>query len=330
MKKVLIIGGAGFIGYHLAKRLLNYEYQIDLLDDFSRGVNDIHLQELISKNKRINLISADMLQSTTTKIIDDSYTYIYHLAAIIGVQHVLKDPFGVLTKNFNLLKNAIEIARCQKKLERFVFSSTSEVYAGTLSCYGLDFPTPEITPLTITSLHEPRTSYMLSKIYGESMCVYSDLPVTIIRPHNFYGPRMGLSHVIPELMKKVVDTDNGMIDVFSIRHKRTFCYIDDAVEMIKLLAESEKTIGESYNIGNDDEEITMSELAQKVIDLSGKHILINPKPSTAGSPERRCPSMEKIKNKITITKNYKLDQGLEKTFFWYKKNVFSEQDVYAV
>ena len=162
------------------------------------------------------------------------------------------------------------------------------------------------------------------------MCLYSDLPVTIIRPHNFYGPRMGLSHVIPELMKKVFDTDNRMIDVFSIRHKRTFCYIDDAVEMIKLLAESKNTIGESYNIGNDDEEITMGDLAQKVIDLSGKHIVINPKPPTAGSPERRCPSIEKIKNKIDVTKKYKLDQGLEQTFSWYKKNVFSGQDVCAV
>ena len=93
---------------------------------------------------------------------------------------------------------------------------------------------------------------MLSKIYGESMCINSMLP-TIIRPHNFYGPRMGLSHVIPELMKKAVESENSKIDVFSINHKRTFCYIEDAVNAIQKLSESQNSIGKTYNIGDEEE-----------------------------------------------------------------------------
>ena len=329
MKKVLITGGAGFIGYHLANKLLESDYQIDLIDNFSRGVNDSQLADLSQKNK-INLIHADLLKDLTIDILGYDYAYIYHLAAIIGVQHVLKKPYDVLEKNFILLQNAFKIAKKQKKLERFVFASTSEVYAGTLDKYGLEFPTPESTPLTVNDLYEARTSYMLSKIYGETMCHHSDLPVTIIRPHNFYGPRMGLSHVIPELMKKVIDTDNGLVDVYSVNHKRTFCYIADAVQMIQLLAGSSQTIGESYNIGNADEEIMMSELALKIIELTGKNVSINSLPATSGSPERRCPSIDKLREVVNYTKNYPLAKGLQKTFDWYNTYVFSGQGISAL
>jgi len=328
MKKVLITGGAGFIGYHLANKLIESGYHIDLLDNFSRGVNDAQLSDLV-ENEKISLINADLLQSVVEQL-DHDYSYIYHFAALIGVQHVLKSPYDVLAKNFTLLQNALELAKRQKKLERFIFTSTSEVYAGTLNHYGLEFPTPESTSLTVSDLREARTSYMLSKIYGEAMCQYSDLPVTIIRPHNFYGPRMGLSHVIPELMKKVVETKTGLLDVFSVNHKRTFCYIADAVKMIQLLAETDKTVGESYNIGNGDEEITMAELAQKITKIVGKEVIINPMPATPGSPERRCPSIIKLKEVIPYSKKYTLEKGLQETYDWYSASVFSGQDVFAV
>ena len=329
MKKVLITGGVGFIGYHLANKLLENDYRIDLLDNFSRGVNDSQITAL-AKNERVNLINADLLLPNIQNKLNKDYSYIYHFAAVIGVQHVLKSPYDVLDKNIRLLQSALEIANHQKNITRFIFASTSEIYAGTLNHYGLEFPTPETTPLTINNLHDARTSYMLSKIYGEVMCLHSDLPVTIIRPHNFYGPRMGLSHVIPELMKKVVGIDSGKLDVFSVNHRRTFCYIADAVEMIQLLAESDRSIGEAYNVGNDDEETTMGDLAKNIIDLIGEDIDINPMPATQGSPERRCPSIAKLKDAIPYTKQYPLEKGLQETFDWYNKNIFSGKEVSAV
>ena len=329
MKKVLITGGAGFIGYHLANKLLQKDYEIDLLDNFSRGVKDKFLREL-SIHCKVNLLDIDLLQFDSFQQITDNYTHIYHLAAVIGVQHVLNAPYDVLVKNFTLLNNAIEIAKCQKKLERFVFASTSEVYAGTLNHYGLNFPTPESTPLCANDLHEPRTSYMLSKIYGEAICLHSGLPVTIIRPHNFYGPRMGLSHVIPELMKKIVDSANGFIDIYSVNHKRTFCFIKDAVQMFKLLAESDQTIGETYNIGSHDEEISMGGLAKLIISTIGKDVQVNPLPATTGSPERRCPDMSKLNKATRYIKRYPLERGLKETFKWYNQNVFLGNEVSAI
>ena len=97
-RKVLITGGAGFIGFHLAKKLLNLNYEIDILDNFSRGVNDLDLARL-AKNKKIKLLSLDMLdKNQCKKITEENYSYIYHLAAIIGVKHVLKSPYHVLQK----------------------------------------------------------------------------------------------------------------------------------------------------------------------------------------------------------------------------------------
>jgi len=329
MKKALITGGAGFIGLHLANKLLNNGYRVDIVDNFSRAVKDADLDN-ISSIREVRIENINLLKSKSTKNLENNYNYIFHLAAIIGVQHVLKNPYKVVEQNFLLLQNALEIAKRQKNLKRFIFTSTSEVYSGALKYHGLDFPTPEITPLTVNPLIEPRTSYMLSKIYGEAMCQYSGIPFTIIRPHNFYGPRMGLSHVIPELMKKVVDSENSYIDVYSVKHRRTFCYIKDAVEIMRLLAESNDTIGNVYNVGNEEEEVTMNELALKIIDLIGKKIVVNPLNSTSGSPKRRCPDISKLNKVINYKKQYSLKKGLQKTFEWYNANVFSGNMVSSI
>jgi nucleoside-diphosphate-sugar epimerase len=201
LKKVLITGGAGFIGYHLALHLSKKGYAVDIADNFARGIQDKFLLELISC-ENVNLLNIDLLDRTVFDGMSTDYNIIYHLAAIIGVKFVLKAPYDVLTKNMMLLQNVIDLCRKQTQLERLVFTSTSEIYAGTLKYFTLPIPTPETTPLAVTGLSENRTSYMLSKIYGEALCLHSGLPVTIIRPHNVYGPRMGLSHVVPELSMK--------------------------------------------------------------------------------------------------------------------------------
>ena len=224
----------------------------------------------------------------------------------------------------------LDFGREQKALKRLVFISTSEVYAGTLQYYSMKIPTPEDTPLTVTGLSENRTSYMLSKIYGEALSLHSGLPTTIVRPHNFYGPRMGLSHVIPELFKKAYFANDGALDVFSPDHKRTFCYIDDAVEMMIILAESKQSLGQTFNIGNESPEITIKELAEKIIKITGKNLTIIPKSTTAGSPSRRCPDMS---HTISITEySPKIDllAGLKRTFDWYKSNVFESNGLSAV
>ena len=327
--KILITGGAGFIGYHLARLLTDSNYQIVIADNFSRGMDDEFFQDLMNhKNvvfKRINLLNFNEINQ-----LDKDFDYIYHLAAIIGVKNVLKNPYLVLRNNVEILFNMIDFAGKQRSLQRFVFASTSEVYAGTLVNYGMDIPTPESTPLTLTSLENPRTSYMFSKLYGEGLLHQSDLPFTIVRPHNFYGPRMGMAHVIPELLKKAYFAkDDSTLEVFSVEHSRTFCYISDAVQMLKLLAENINTEKQTYNIGNETPEITIKNLAEQILEITGKKIKILPKPATLGSPARRCPKMKKTLNIINYQSKVSLSEGLKKTFDWYKKNVFDKNGRYS-
>ena len=132
---------------------------------------------------------------------------------------------------------------------------------------------------------------MISKIVCEAVCHNSGLPFVIVRPHNIYGPRMGFAHVIPELIKKMTKPNTESIEVFSPGHSRSFCFVEDAVNMIEKLAFSEKAKSKIFNIGNQSPEITIHNLAKKLIDISGYDLDIIPKESTSGSPERRCPDM---------------------------------------
>lgn len=261
---------------------------------------------------------------------DEEYDIIFHLAAIIGVANVLNRPEAVLRDNVLLLFNLIDFAKKQKNLKRFVFASTSEIYAGTLQYFDMEIPTPENTPLALTPLEHPRTSYMLSKIYGEAVLNQSMLPFTIVRPHNFYGPRMGMSHVIPELLRKAwFDEGKGKLEVFSPFHKRTFCYIGDAVVMMRLLAESESSIGQAYNIGNQEPEVTMKRLGELILLVTGKQYSIEEKEVTAGSPPRRCPNMQKTTACTDYMPKVSLEEGIRRTFDWYRTHIFNGSEMGA-
>ena len=325
--KILITGGAGFIGYHLTRKLTAEGHKVVIVDDFSRGVKDSFLKEL-QQDYDVELKSGNLLDTAIVDEIESDYDYIYHLAAIIGVQNVLNRSYDVLANNVILTINAIDIAKKQEHLKRIRFASTSEVYAGTLSYHGLEFPTTEDTPLTVSDLKHPRTSYMLSKIYGEALLRQSNVPYTIFRPHNFYGPRMGMSHVIPELLRKAYNDENdGKLPIFSADHKRTFCYIDDAVELITRLAACEDAEGQEFNIGNEKPEVTMREVGEIVIEVTGDILEIVELPPSPGSPERRCPSMKKTISYTEYEPKMSLKDGIKKTFEWYKSNIFEGDEV---
>tara|TARA_B110000027_G_scaffold131821_1_gene156827 strand:- start:196 stop:1185 length:990 start_codon:yes stop_codon:yes gene_type:complete len=321
MKKILITGGAGFIGFHLSKKFLKEGYKVDLVDNFKRGIVDFDLKKIL-KNRNIKLIKSNLLQ-LNLKSWSNDYDKIFHLAAIIGVKHVKKDPYNVLTQNVQLLDSVIKIALKQKKLSKFIFFSTSEVYAGTLKSYGLKFPTPENTKLTVSDLFSDRTSYMLSKICGELMCnLNKNLQHVNIRPHNFYGPRMGFSHVIPELMKKIYFSKNGSVKISSPNHRRSFCYIDDAINIIYKLSISKKTNQNTYNIGSTDKSITIIQLAKKIKKLLNRNTILIRSTTEMGSPVNRRADMKKIKKIIKFDTKFKLDKGLKETYDWYLNNIF--------
>jgi nucleoside-diphosphate-sugar epimerase len=198
------------------------------------------------------------------------------------------------------------------------------VYAGTLESFGMRIPTPELTPLTLTDLGQPRTSYMLSKIYGEALCRHAGTPFTIIRPHNIYGPRMGMAHVIPELLDRAHRTPEGStLLAYSPDHKRTFCYVEDAIELVVRLANAPAGLNETFNIGSPAEEISIASLAELVIHTVGKHLIVEAGAETVGSPRRRRPDVSFATSVASYTPSVQLPEGIRRTYEWYRRHVFA-------
>jgi nucleoside-diphosphate-sugar epimerase len=328
-EKILITGGAGFIGLHLAEKLADTECEIVIIDNFSRGVKDDDLENILSL-ENVSARTIDFLDQNAVGKIEEDFTFIFHLAAIIGVTHVLKSPYNVLYDNIRMLANVIDLANRQEKLSRLFFSSTSEVYAGTLKNFNLDIPTPENTPLSLTELSHPRTSYMLSKIYGEAMSLQSKLPVTIFRPHNLYGPRMGMSHVIPEQLNKSHHSiDGDQIEVFNPNHTRSFCFIDDAIKMIVGMMNNESCLGQTLNLGTQDNEISIKELAELCYSTVGRDIQIVVNNEDVGSPSRRAPEMSHTYDLTGVESIVTLDDGIQRTYDWYRNNIFEGKSISA-
>jgi UDP-glucuronate decarboxylase len=325
LTRVLITGGGGFIGAHLARLLSEREHEIDLIDDLSRGQMDGDLEQLLAR-PNVRLLRSDLLEPGALDGLDRGYDLIFHLAAVVGVANVLEAPDRVLRRNVELLLPILEFAAAQSGLERLVFVSTSEVYAGTLELGTLPLPTPEDVPLTVPDVRRPRTAYMLSKIFGEAMTLQSGLPVTVVRPHNVYGPRMGLAHVIPELLQRAHEAEEGgRLEVYSVNHRRTFCHVSDAVEMLARAAAAPAGEGETLNIGAQRPEITIGRLAELVIEAVGRRLEIEPLPAHPGSPERRCPEMSRTSEVTGYEARVSIEDGVRDTYDWYRRNVFKAE-----
>ena len=322
MEKVLITGGAGFMGLHLARRLLDEGFEVLLVDNFARAVRDVHLEQVLA-HPRASFASLDCLDPDAVAGLPTDCDYIFHLAAIIGVVHVMERPYRVVVDNLRLLDNVIVHAHRQKKLSRLLFASTSEVYAGTLENFGLEIPTPEDVPLSLTPLDHPRTSYMLSKMSGEALCHYSGLPFTIFRPHNVYGPRMGSVHVIPEHLRKAYEAkDWATISVPSADQTRSFCYVDDAVEMLLRMMTRPTCEGVALNIGNQYPQMRIRDVAHICWQAVGRDIKMRIEDPTPGSPEHRAPDMSRTQALIDYEGQISLAEGVARTYDWYRRNVF--------
>ena len=319
--KVLVTGAAGFIGLRVVDRLADSGAVVHMVDMFKPAATDREFYEVLKK-PNVEFFELDGLDKNSIQFLDKDYTHIAHFAALLGVQNVLDAPFNVLECNQRLTANFLELAKSQKVPPRFLFASTSEVYAGSQAAGSLAIPSPETSQIILPSLSQPRTSYMLSKIYGEAMCASSGVPFTIIRPHNIYGPRMGMRHVIPQLLQRAYESTQSELVVFSPTHTRTFCFIDDAVELLVLLINSDGAISETFNLGNQFPEITMKNLAEIIIDEVGKPMTIKAGKNTAGSPCRRAPDMTNCLEVVGTHEQTSLREGVKKTFEWYREKWF--------
>jgi len=323
---VLITGGAGFIGGALAEAFAERGDRVHLVDSFARGRRDDFLETLLAR-PGVELFERDLRRAGALDDLPTAYSHVFHLAAILGVAKVLEQPGAVLRENAASTAAVLAFGARQPRLERLVFASTSEVYAGSLEHMAMPVPTPEGTALALPDLAHPRSSYMLSKLYGEAMVQHSELPFTILRPHNVYGPRMGLLHVVPQLLEKAHrGRDGEPFEVFSVEHRRTFCFIDDAVALAMAASLAPSAAGRTLNLGTEAPEITIGALARIVLSTVGRDMPVDARPPTPGSPARRAPDMTRMRECTGLSSTTTVEEGVARTYRWYAEHVFDRPD----
>ena len=312
----LITGGAGFIGLKLVEKLSKIKKnKIYIIDNFSKIKKNKDTLKILKK-KNIILIEKD-LSNILSYLKIYNFDYIYHFAAILGVEKVINNPFKTLKENILSTVNLLEFSLKQKKLKKICFSSTSEVYSYTLKKRLTNYPTPENVDFLISKDFQPRSSYLLSKIVGEYLMNYSKLNYVIFRPHNIFGAKMGFAHVIPQLTKKILTSKENKILIQNSNHKRTFCHIDFAIELILKISHNKNTSKKIFNIGSPEKEIKIIDLAKKIKRIlnSKKKLIINTN-YRFDSPEKRRPLMSNSIRYIKAKHNF--DNKLRSTVLWYK------------
>ncbi|GIE95493.1 NAD-dependent epimerase/dehydratase family protein [Paractinoplanes rishiriensis] len=315
----LLLGGAGFIGLHLARRLVADGFAVTIVDDFSRGRQDTDLDALRA-HPSVNVVSADLTDPQTYADLPHGWDQIYLLAAVVGVRNVQQDPARVVRVNTLV---AMHLLDWVAPGERVFFASTSEVYAGGVDAGVVDVPTAEDVPTMISDITAPRFAYAVSKLVGEAAFLHTSrargFDAVVGRFHNVYGPRMGADHVVPEMSLRAQAGENPFL-VPGADQFRAFCHVDDAVEaMVRLMATPEAA-GQIVHIGNDREETNIGDLAALVRRVAAAGFTIEATPAPPGSVRRRCPDLSRLRSLTGFEPKVTLEEGVRSTFEWYARH----------
>ncbi len=320
-KKILITGGAGFIGYHLSKLLAGQGHNVTIADNFFRSKHDEDLSALLAM-PNVKLVTADLTKPESWDQLGGGYDCVYHLVGINGTKFFYEIPHEVLRIGVLTTVNALEWFRGtnSKPGAKILYTSSNEAYASGFDLGIVPIPTQEQVPLVIADPYNPRWSYGGQKLIGELFFInYSrayNFRMSIVRPHNFYGPRAGYEHVIPEVIGRVARKVEPF-PVFGADDRRSFCYIADAAEAIQKVMESDTTDGGTYHIGTT-EEIGIKNLIEKIFDIIGwRPAALDIKNSPEGSVKRRLADVSKIKKDTGWEAATPLEDGLRATVAWY-------------
>jgi len=323
-KTLLISGGAGFLGsyiisviHKLNKKILKKPCRVISIDNFITGKKRRIVEEI--KDKNFVFINADVTKPLS---INEKVDYIIHAAGLASPVYYQKYPLETIESAIFGVKNLLELGR-KNKIKSFLDFSSSEIYGDPDPNF---IPTPETYRGNVSSIG-PRSCYDESKRLGETICmVYHSLykiPVKIVRPFNVYGPGMlpndfrvvpmFISHALKNEPLPVHDKGN---------QTRTFCYISDAITgFLKVLLSKEN--GEVFNVGNDDNEISMLGLATIIKKIFNGKVTIQtieyPKQYPQEEPKRRCPDLTKIKSRLNYNPAINLENGLRRVVKWYKE-----------
>lgn len=319
--KVLITGGAGFIGYHLALRHVGEGDDVTIVDNLSKsgGRADAFFEKLITE-PGVEYLDVDL--TNPSGFPPKEYEVVYHLAAINGTRLFYEIPYELAKTNLLITLNLLDTLE-ENPPARLVYASSSEVYADAGKLGVLRVPTDETVPVIFTQPTMARFSYGTSKFMGEFLCAYFgkkyNTPMVTIRYHNIYGPRMGNRHVIPEFIARARTGENPF-KVYGGKESRAFCYVEDAVTATKLVASMATGDSEIIHIGNPKEETAISDLARLILEKMSLDVPIEVEDAPPGSVSRRCPDISRLKNLTGFEPRIALDQGLDATLEWYLAN----------
>ena len=311
-KRILITGGAGFIGTTLARRLVD-ENEVVAVDNLHR---DALTGTDLAEHPNLTFQQGDVLDADLMRELADGVTHIVHCAAIAGVDTVRESPVRTMRVNLIGTYNVLEAAvSTLPTLERLIDFSTSEVF-GTHA-----FRVQEGQVSTIGSVGEARWTYAVSKLAGEHMAhAYHDelgLPTVTVHPFNVFGPGQIGGGAIRAFIEAALAGRDLTIhgDGSQIR---AWCYVDDMVEATLLCLEHPGAIGNTFNVGNPRATVTIYDLAQRIKRLTGAGGEIVFQPLHYADVELRIPNVEKAREVLGFDAKVDLDEGLARTIAWYR------------
>jgi UDP-glucose 4-epimerase len=303
----LITGGAGFIGSHLVEKLITRGDQVVILDNLSTG----NAKNLGTVEGKVTLHKCNILdRSIIEKLVAES-DYVVHLAAALGVFNIVNKPLESLKTN--LQGSEIVLEACDKYRKPVLIASTSEIYGKNDKV-----PLNEEDDRIIGHPLKSRWSYSEAKAVDESLAYFyyleNKLPIRIIRFFNTVGPRQ-VGHygmVVPRFVSAALK--NESLSVYGSGDQiRCFCHVTDAVKALLLVIDSDKAVGQVFNVGNNSQ-ISIMELAKKVIEITGSKSSIEKIAYEMAYPEgfedmqRRVPDISKIKRVLGWEPEINLDQ----------------------
>jgi len=309
-KKIFITGGAGFIGTHLCRALVE-ENELVVYDNQHRDA--LHLTDLPS-HPHLKFVRGDVLDPEGVARAMRGCELVIHLAAIAGIDTVENRPTVTMKVNMMGTEHVLEAA-VHEKIERLIDFSTSEVYGSFV--YNAD----EGDATTHGRVGVLRWIYAVSKLASEHMahCYYKEfgLPVVTVRPFNIYGPYQVGEGAIQKFSLAAIKGEPIYINGDGSQI-RAWCYIDDFVRGILLCLERPEAVGEVFNIGNHLTAVTIRDLAEKIINLASSSSPIKFREELGAEVALRIPSVEKARRLLGFKPEVMLEEGLRRTIEWYR------------
>jgi UDP-glucose 4-epimerase len=312
-RRIVITGGAGFIGTTLARRLVD-DNEIVAIDNLHR---DALTHTDLVDHPNLTFERGDILDAELIRDRVRGATHIVHCAAIAGVDQVLDSPVRTMRVDLIGTYNVLEAAnQTRDTLERYVGFSTSEVF-GTHA-----FNVGEAHVTTIGSVGEARWTYAVAKLAAEHFArAYHDefgLPIVSLRPFNVYGPGQIGGGAIRAFIETALE-GNDLVVRGDGSQIRAWCYVDDMVDALLLALEREDAVGETFNIGNARSTVTIYDLAHRIRRLMGSEVDIVFAPHRSPDVEIRIPNVEKARAVLGFEARVDLDEGLARTIAWYRE-----------